>query len=173
MVNWDQVANEVLTYWEQFLGWFLSIPIYAQMLLIIGAVAAIVLAVIVVYYVLKGVAHLIYYILKGTYMLIKGILVGIYKLFEELYYAISGKPRPVKEPSDKNCCEQKEIIQEQEVIQPSQEEILIVQTDAQFCSECGTQYTERMIEQLKVNGTAYCVYCGTGYKSAEVKVEQY
>ena len=158
-------------------GWFLAMPIYAQVLLIVGVVAALVLAVIIVYYVLKGVAHLIYYVLKGTYLLIKGIFVGIFKLFEELYYVISGKPRPVKEPSDEECCEQPEppqqSPQEQEVILPSDKEIQIVQPDAVFCSECGTQYTERMIEQLKVNGIAYCVYCGKGYKSTEIKVEQY
>jgi hypothetical protein len=173
MVDWSQIAEEALFYWEQFVEWFLAMPIYAQVLLILGAVAALVLAVIIVYYVLKGVAHLIYYILKGTYLLIKGILVGIFKLFEELYYVISGKPRPVKEPSGEECCEQPESPQEQEVIIPAQAEIQIVQPDAIFCSECGTEYTERMLEQLRVNGIAYCVYCGKGYKSTEVKVEQY
>ena len=127
MVNWEQVGEQALLYWEQFVEWFLGMPIYAQVLLIVGAVAAIVLAVIIVYYVLKGVAHLVYYILKGTYLLIKGIFVGIYKLFEELYYVISGKPRPVKEPSDEKCCERleptKEAPQEQEIILPSQKEI--------------------------------------------------
>jgi hypothetical protein len=148
-------------------------PIYLQALLIIGVLAVIVLAVIIVYYVLKGVAHLVYYVLKGTYLLIKGIFVGIFKLFEELYYVISGKPRPVKESSDKECCEQPEPHQEQEVILPSHKEIQIVQPDAIFCSECGTQYSESMIEQLKQNGIAYCVYCGKGYKSSEIRVELY
>ncbi len=174
MVDWTQVAEDALFYWEQFVVWFLAMPIYAQVLLIVGAVAALVLAVIIVYYVLKGVAHLVYYILKGTYLLIKGIFVGIFKLFEELYYVISRKPRPVKE---QKCCEQPEQpqqpLQEQEVILPSQKEIQIIQPDAIFCSECGTQYTERMIEQLKLNGIAYCVFCGKGYKSTEIKLEQY
>jgi hypothetical protein len=173
MVDWTQIAEEALYYWEQIVEWFLAMPIYLQALLIIGVFAVIVLAVIIVYYVLKGVAHLVYYILKGTYLLIKGIFVGIFKLFEELYYVISGKPRPIKEPSDKECCEQPEHPQEQEVILPAQKEIQLIQPDAIFCSECGTQYTERMIEQLKTNGIAYCVYCGKGYKSTEVQVEQY
>ncbi|MFX1448456.1 MAG: hypothetical protein ACFFCG_10025 [Promethearchaeota archaeon] len=174
MVDWEQIGEQALLYWEEFITWFLGMPIYAQVLLIIGAVAAIVLAVIIVYYVLKGTAYLIYYILKGTYLLIKGIFVGIYKLFEEIYYAISGKPRPVKAPSDKKCCEQseppQESYEEKEIIVPSQKEIQIVLPDAVFCSECGSQYTERMIEQLKVNGIAYCVYCGKGYKSTEAEV---
>jgi len=177
MVDWEQIGEQALLYWENFITWFLGMPIYAQVLLIIGAVAAIVLAVIIVYYVLKGTAYLIYYILKGTYLLIKGIFVGIYKLFEEIYYAISGKPKPVKAPSDKKCCEQPESLQEsyeeEEIIVPSQKGIEIVLPDAVFCGECGSQYTERMIEQLKLNGIAYCVYCGKGYKSTEVEVEQY
>ena len=177
MVNWEQIAEQALLYWQEFITWFLGMPIYAQVLLIVGAVASIVLAVILVYYVLKGVAYLIYYILKGTYLLLKAIFLGIYKLFEELYYTISGKPKPIKEPSDKKCCEQPEAPQqsyeEQEIIVPSQKEIQIIQPDAVFCSECGTQYTERMLEQLKGNGIAYCVYCGKGYKSTEVEVEQY
>ncbi|GAG92076.1 unnamed protein product, partial [marine sediment metagenome] len=120
MVEWEQIVEQALQYWEVFAEWFLGMPIYFQVLLIIGAVATIVLAVIIVYYVLKGAAHLIYYVLKGTYLLIKGIFVGIYKLFEELFYVISGKPRPVKEPSDKKCCKQPEpphqSYEEQEII---------------------------------------------------------
>ena len=174
MVNWEQIGEQVLQYWEEFMSWFLSIPIYAQVLLIIGAVAVLVLAVILVYYVLKGTAYLIYYILKGTFYLIKGIFVGIFKLIEELYYAISGKPKPVKAPSDKKCCEQLEAPQqsyeEQEIIVPSRKEIQTVLQDAVYCSECGTQYTERMLEQLKESGIAYCVYCGKGYKSTKAEV---
>ncbi len=174
MVNWEQIGEQVLQYWEEFMSWFLSIPIYAQVLLIIGAVAVLVLAVILVYYVLKGTAYLIYYILKGTFYLIKGIFVGIFKLIEELYYAISGKPKPVKSPSGKECCEQPEPPQqsyeEQEIIVPSHKEIQIILPDAVYCSECGSQYTERMLEQLREIGTAYCVFCGKGYKSTKAEV---
>ena len=177
MVNWEQIAENALLYWEEFITWFLGMPIYAQVLLIVGAVAAIVLAVIIVYYVLKGTAYLIYYILKGTYLLIKGIFVGIYKLIEELYYTISGKPKPVKELTDKACCAQPETPQqsyeEEQIIVPSQKEIQIVLPDAVYCSECGSQYTDRMLGQLKDNGIAYCVYCGKGYKSTKVVAEQY
>ena len=173
MVNWEQIGEQALLYWTEFMNWFLSIPIYAQVLFIIGALAVLVLAVIIVYYVLKGTAYLIYYILKGTFLLLKGIFVGIYKLFEELYYTISGKPKPVKAPSDKKCCEQPEPPQqsyeEREIIVPSHKEIQIILPDAVYCSECGSQYTERMLEQLKQNGIAYCVYCGKGYKSTKAE----
>jgi len=177
MVNWEQIAEQALLYWEEFITWFLAMPIYFQVLLIIGVAAAVILTVVIVYYVLKGTAYLVYYILKGTFLLIKGIFVGIYKLFEELFYAISGIPKPVKEASDKKCCEQPEPLQEsyeeREVIVPLQKEIQIVQPDAVYCSECGSQYTERMLEQLKVNGIVYCVFCGKGYKSTKAAVEQY
>ncbi|MHA2289388.1 MAG: hypothetical protein ACXABG_11440 [Promethearchaeota archaeon] len=177
MVDWEQIAEQALYYWEEFMNWFLGIPIYGQVLVIIGALAALVLAVIIVYYVLKGTAYLVYYILKGVYLLIRGIFTGIYKLFEELYYAISGKPKPVKQASDKKCCEPPEPSQqtyeEQEILVPAQREIQVIQLDAVYCSECGTQYTERMLEQLKLNGIAYCVYCGKGYKSNKAAVEQY
>jgi hypothetical protein len=177
MVNWEQITEQALLYWEVFIEWFLGMPIYAQALLIIGFVASLVLAAILVYYALKGVGYLIYYILEGIYLLLKGIFVGIYKLFEELYYAISGKPKPVKASSDKKCCEQPDSVQrsyeEQEIVVPSQKEIQIVQPDAVYCSECGSQYSEIMLEQLKENGIAYCVYCGIGYKITKVGAEQY
>jgi len=177
MVDWKQIADQALLYWQETITWFLALPIYSQVFVIMAAVGAIILSVIIVYYTIKGVAYLIYYILKGVYLLLKGIFTGLYKLFEELYYEISGKPKPIKESSDIKCCEQSKAPQqsyeEQEIIKPMQKEIQIVQPDAVFCSECGSQYTERMLEQLKENGTAYCVFCGKGYKSIKVEVEQY
>ncbi|MBY9016770.1 MAG: hypothetical protein KGD68_13855 [Candidatus Lokiarchaeota archaeon] len=177
MVDWEQIAEQALLYLQGFMAWFLALPIYSQIFVIMAAVGAIILSVIIVYYTIKGVAYLIYYILKGVYLLLKGIFVGLYKLFEEIYYGISGKPKPIKESSDKNCCEQPEAPQhsyeEQEIIKPMQKEIQIVLPDAVFCSECGSQYTERMLEQLREIGIAYCVYCGKGYKSTKVEVEQY
>ena len=53
---------------------------------------------------------------------------------------------------------------------PSHQEIQTVLQDAVYCSECGTQYTERMLEQLEEIGIAYCVYCGKGYKSVKAEV---
>ena len=177
MVDWKQMADQALLYWQEFITWFLALPIYSQVFAIMVAVGAIILSVIIVYFTLKGVAYLVYYILKGVYLLLKGIFTGLYKLFEELYYEISGKPKPIKESPDKKCCEHSEAPQqsyeEQEIIKPTQKEIQIVQPDAVFCSECGSQYTERMVEQLSEIGIAYCVFCGKGYKSTEVKVEQY
>ncbi len=177
MVDWNQIATQALLYWQKFITWFLALPIYSQVFVIMAAVGVIILSVVIVYYTLKGVAYLVYYILKGVYLLLKGIFTGLYKLFEEIYYEVSGKPKPIKESSDKKCCEQSESPQqsyeEQEIIKPMLKEIQIVQPDAVFCSECGSQYTERMLEQLSENGTAYCVFCGKGYKSTKVEVVQY
>jgi hypothetical protein len=173
MVDWKQMADQALLYWQEFITWFLALPIYSQVFAIMVAVGAIILSVIIVYFTLKGVAYLVYYILKGVYLLLKGIFTGLYKLFEEIYYEVSGKPKPIKQSSDKKCCEHSEVPQqsyeEKEIIKPMQKEIQIVQPDAVFCSECGSQYTERMLEQLSENGTAYCVFCGKGYKSTEVE----
>ena len=94
--------------WHEIVDWFLLQPIYAQVLVLIGVFAVLTLAVILVYYVLKGVCYLIYYLLKGIFYLFKGIGLLFYKVFEGLYYAISGKPKPVKEP----------IIQQQAPPQP-------------------------------------------------------
>jgi len=177
VIDWNQMATQALSYWQEFITWFLALPIYSQVFVLMVAVGVIILSVIIVYYTLKGVAYLVYYILKGVYLLLKGIFTSLYKLIEEIYYDISGKPKPIKESSDDKCCEKQEASQqsyeEQEIIKPMQKEIQIVQPDAVFCSECGSQYTERMVEQLSENGIAYCVFCGKGYKSIEVKVEQY
>ena len=177
MVDWKQIAEQALLYWQEAITWFLALPIYSQVIVILAAIGVIVLSVVIVYYTLKGVAYLVYYILKGVYLLLKGIFTGLYKLFEEIYYGITGKPKPIKESSEEKCCEQQETLQqsyeEQEIIKPQQKEMQIVQPDAVFCSECGSQYTARMLEQLGENGTAYCVFCGKGYKSTKVEVEQY
>jgi len=173
--NWNQISDQALFYWQEFMTWFLSMPILAQVLIIIGTIASLVLAVLIVYYVLKGVVYLVYYILKGIYLLLKGIFVGIYKLFEELYYAISGKPKPVKKASssEDQKVSRPQTYVEPEIIKPVLKEIQTVQPNAVYCSECGSQYTEKMLEQLTENGIAFCVYCGKGYKSVKVKVEQY
>ena len=173
--NWNQISDQALLYWQEFMTWFLSMPIPAQVLIIIGTVASLILAVLIVYFVLKGVGYLIYYILKGVYLLLKGIFEGLYKLFEEIYYAISGKPKPVKKASSSE--EQKvnppQTYVEPEIIKPVLKQVETIQPNAVYCSECGSQYTEKMLEQLAETGIAFCVYCGKGYKSTKVAAEQY
>jgi len=98
----------------------------------------------------------------------------LYKLFEEIYYAISGKPKPVKKApsSEEQIVTQPQTYVEPEIIKLVPKKIQTVQPDAVYCSECGSQYTERMLEQLAENGIAFCVYCGKGYKSNTIEIEQ-
>ena len=77
--------------WEEIVNWYLAQPIYGQILILVGLIALLALAIVIVYYVLKGVVYLVYYVLKGVYYLLKGIGFLFYRLFEELYYLISGK----------------------------------------------------------------------------------
>ena len=89
--------DEFSVYWQSFVDWFTTIPLYGQILVIVGALTIAILTVILVYYIIKGVAYLVYYILKGIYMLLKAIGVGFYRLCDALYWAISGKEKPIKE----------------------------------------------------------------------------
>ncbi|MFX1454952.1 MAG: hypothetical protein ACFFDB_06215 [Promethearchaeota archaeon] len=157
--------------WEEIVNWFLAQPIYAQILVLVGVVALLVLAVVIVYYVLKGVAYLIYYLLKGVYYLLKGIGLLFYKIFEALYYAISGKPKP-------ECCspvqEQQEVIiveKQPEPIIPAKKTYQPVNPDVTFCSECGSKFSESMIQTLSSKGFVYCIHCGKGFQANSMNIE--
>mgnify|MGYP001077291293 CR=1 FL=1 len=172
MVNWNEIADQAFMHWQEFLQWFLSIPIYGQVLVVVGAVAVLILALVVVYYVLKGVAYLIYYVLKGVYLLLKVIFLGLYKLFEELYYSVSGKPRPVKkekEPESELDISIAQVQEPQIETPPVIKKMSPIQPDAAYCSECGNQITEQMQQKLQENGNVFCVYCGKGYNVLEIK----
>jgi hypothetical protein len=157
--------------WEEIVNWFLAQPIYAQILVLVGVVALLVLAVVIVYYVLKGVAYLIYYVLKGVYYLLKGIGLLFYKIFEALYYAISGKPKP--EPSTPVQVQQAviRVEKEPEPIIPTQETYQPVNPEVTFCSECGSKFSESMIQTLSSKGFVYCIHCGKGFQTNSMKIE--
>ncbi|MBN1803601.1 MAG: hypothetical protein JW891_18975 [Candidatus Lokiarchaeota archaeon] len=148
-------ADTIVFYWQDFANWFVTIPLLAQILLIIAAFAIIALAIILVYYVLKGVAYLIYYLFKGLYYLFKGIGMGIYKLGEALYYAISGKQKPIKQASVETEIKE-QFIQVKTPIGRSYNE----PSRISFCNECGAKFTRKMNEQLNTKGQVYCVHCG-------------
>lgn len=169
MNNWNSIIDKALIYWEEFAAWFLNIPIYGQILVIFGAVAILIITGVLVYYILKGIAYLVYYILKGTYLLLKAIILGIYKLLRELYYAISGKPKPVKEKEEELSVNRNK----QEQIKPISSDLQMINPNAAYCSECGSQFSEKMLRQLSENGIVYCVNCGKGYKSNLIIVENY
>ncbi|MFX1366429.1 MAG: hypothetical protein ACFFCE_07105 [Promethearchaeota archaeon] len=150
------------TTWQEIVDWFLIQPLYAQVLVLIGVIAVLILAVILVYYILKGVGYLIYYILKGLYYLFKGIGLLFYKGFQGLYYAISGKPKPNKNQDDTQQFSPQVIIvkQPKEPIVPIQETTQIVRPEVTYCSECGMKFSESMIQTLSERGFAYCIHCG-------------
>ena len=152
-------------YWQQFLDWFLEIPLYGQILIIAGAIAIVVLACIGVYYLLKGVAYLIYYIFKGVGYLFYYIFKGIYLLFEGLYYLISGKEKPKKQGEPPKVEEEAPVIEKQVVLVPRQEPVV-----ASFCSQCGAKFSETMVHQLATKGKAYCVHCGEGLTANPIEV---
>ena len=175
MVDWNQVAENVNLYWQQFLEWFLSIPMYGQALVIVGAVAVVILAGILVYYVLKGTAYLVYYIFKGVYYLLKAIFLGIYKIFEELYYAISGKPKPVKIQKSEDSEELEQVVEPKVVSKAkysAPSEYDMIRPNAAYCNECGSEFTPYMKQQLSSNGFVFCIHCGKGFKSERIEVEQ-
>ncbi|MFX0041941.1 MAG: hypothetical protein ACFE8L_03415 [Candidatus Hodarchaeota archaeon] len=156
---------------QEIVDWFLTQPLYGQILVLIGVVAILVLAVVIAYYVIKGVAYLVYYLLKGIYYLLKGIGLLFYKLCEAIYYAISGKEKP---NANKPEQQEAEVIQQpvQQVSQPqSQKVIQIVDHEAAFCTECGKEFSAGMAQQLQDKGFVYCVHCGKGFKSNYMHIE--
>ena len=156
--------------WEEIVNWYLAQPLYGQILILVGVVALLALAIVIVYYVLKGVAYLVYYILKGVYYLLKGIGLLFYKLFEALYYAISGETKPEKPPVEEQ--QNPSPVEEQpEPIVPAQKSFQTVYSDVTFCSECGSEFSETMIQTLSDKGFAYCIHCGKGFQVKSLKLE--
>ena len=149
--------------WEELSSWYLTLPAYGQVLCLLAAFALIALVVALVYYIIKGVAYLVYYILKGVAYLVGGIFYGIYKLFEALYYLLTGKERPKKVEEVSTTPIEKVII--------VQEVKAKVEPTPLYCSECGSEITDTMSQQLDMSGIAYCAHCGKGYKSGFIEIE--
>jgi len=148
--------------WQEIVDWFLIQPIFAQILVLVGVFAVLTLAVILVYYILKGVGYLVYYLLKGVYYLLKGIGLLFYKIFEGLYYAISGKPKPDKNQDTVQQAPPQVIVVKhtEEPIVPIQKTVQIIRPEVTFCSECGNKFTDSMVQTLSERGIAYCIHCG-------------
>lgn len=156
--------------WEEIVNWYLAQPIYAQILVLVGVFALLALAIVIAYYIIKGVAYLVYYILKGVFYLLKGIGLLFYKIFEALYYAISGEEKPTKKPVQEQQAPP-QVEEEPEPITPIQKSYQVVQPDVTFCSECGNKFSDTMIQALSTKGAVYCVYCGKGFQSNSLKIE--
>ncbi|MFW9876961.1 MAG: hypothetical protein ACFFG0_28030 [Candidatus Thorarchaeota archaeon] len=156
--------------WEEIMNWYIAQPLYGQILVIIGLIAILALAVVVLYYILKGVAYLVYYVLKGIYYLLKGIGLLFYKIFEALYYAISGKPKPNRVSTQEQPIPP-QIQKEPESIIPVQRTYQTVQSDVAFCSECGSKFSDSMIQTLTNKGFVYCIHCGKGFQANSMKIK--
>ncbi len=150
--GWDYI-------WEDPIGWFLGLPLLNQILILIGIIVLSILALVLVYYILKGVAYLLYYLFKGLYYLFKAIFLGLYKLFEALYYAITGKSKKKEETIPKPP--------EISAIPPHHVPNLIERNEIRipsYCTECGQKTTKSMESLLISRGIAFCFYCGKGFK---------
>ncbi len=170
MVNWTDVING----WQLFANWYFSLPLLGQVMVIIGIFAAIALVLILIFYIIYGLCYLVYYIFKGIYYLFKYIALGIYKIFEALYYALSGKEKPIKAPNgavQPTPVIVQKVPQTQHVHAPIDRNIQYVNSGVMFCTECGNHFTESMSKQMNENGMAFCVYCGKGFKLTSMGIE--
>ena len=157
--------------WEEIVNWYLVQPIYGQILVLVGVIALLALAVVILYYILKGVAYLVYYILKGVYYLLKGLGLLFYKAFEALYYVISGKPKPESSTPAQEQQTPPQVERQPEPIIPVQKTYQTINPDVAFCSECGSKFSDSMVQTMSNNGSVYCVHCGKGFQSKSIPIE--
>jgi hypothetical protein len=146
-LEWEYFINGIEFWYNTFIEWYLSAPIFAQVLAIIGLITIFALAITLIYFVIKGVAYLVYYLLKGLYLLLKYIGYGFYKLTEGFYLLVSGKSKSPKPDNSQNNI-QNNIVSHQNYI-------------LEYCSECGRKVSEKMKSYFLKNGTTFCENCGT------------
>ena len=152
----DMIAQSNSIYWQEFAAWFLSLPLFYQIIVGVGIATIVVVLLIGIYYLLKGIAYLIYYILKGVYYIIKGISIGIYRALKWFYYLLVGKPKPDEES------ETSQPIVAQPIPKTTVQEITeeVESETVRYCPECGVEFTNVMKIQLNKDGYVYCSYCG-------------
>ena len=142
------IFDSINIWYNKFIEWYLVQPIYGQIFAIIGNFVLLALAVILIYYIIKGIAYLVFYIIKGVYYLLKGIGFGFFKLFEGFYNLVSGKRKS----------------QAKEDIETDEKHINTNELNVFYCSECGRRFTKKMNHQLAANGIAFCVNCGKQFR---------
>lgn len=192
MVDWTDwymyYDGDVSFTWGDFVDWFLSAPLFGQILIIVGIVTIIALVGILVYYIMKGIAYLIYYIFKGIGYLFYYLGLGIYKICEGLYYTITGKQK--KQPVNQHVQMSKQTthsrFQTQNIIpmqkfptsrpvrdhNSRQSKVSYELEGGTFCPMCGEHFSEKSQEVLRVKGKMYCSYCGSAYsKKVAHKIE--
>ena len=145
-MEWENIFNSIGFWYNEFVEWYISAPIYGQVFAIIGLITLLALAIILVYYVIKGIAYLVYYTFKGVYLLLKYIGYGFYKLTEGFYFLVSGKSKPSKQESSHTNIQNTTINQYNYILE--------------YCSECGRKISERMKLHFENNGMSFCENCG-------------
>ena len=151
------ISQSYSFYWQEFAVWFLSLPLFYQIIVGVGIATIVVLVLIGVYYLLKGIAYLIYYTLKGLYYLIKGVAIGIYRVLNWIYNLIIGKSESEEQESESTqpiVAQSVPVSMAQDSIEQTESEII------KYCPECGVDFTNSMTYQLNKDGYVYCSYCG-------------
>lgn len=146
-MEWEYFFESIEFWYNTFVDWYLSAPIYAQVLAIIGLITIIALAITLVYYVIKGIAYLVYYILKGLYLLLKYIGYGFYKLTEGFYLLVSGKSKITKQESAQRNIQSNITFHQNYILE--------------YCSECGRKVSKRTKTHFEKKRMAFCEHCGT------------
>ncbi|MBD3255386.1 MAG: hypothetical protein GF383_09850 [Candidatus Lokiarchaeota archaeon] len=147
--------------WDDFVNWYLNLPLFGQILVAVGILAISVLVITLIYYIIKGICYLIYYLFKGLYYLAKGIVVGIYSFFRWLYFAIFGKQE--KQFGDETSSESQEEEDWERTIPETSELVVSPPRSLLYCPECGSKFTDSMSERLKSDNRVYCVFCGSKF----------
>lgn len=146
----DNIVDTIYLWYNEFITWYSVQPIYGQIFVIIGLIALLALAIIVAYYIIKGIAYLIYYILKGVYYLLKGIGLGFFKLWEGFYYLVSGEEKPSKQSKNEDSQIETNTFEHNNILL--------------FCSECGQRFSIKMTNHIYASGTVFCANCGKQFR---------
>lgn len=155
-MDWKNIADTIILWYNEFIEWYLVQPIYGQILSIIGIIALLALVITLVYYVIKGIAYLIYYFLKGIYLLLKGIGLGIFKLCEGFYKLVSGEIK-IKKPTTEN-----------NVYNGNQDNQ--IKSNLIYCNECGRRFSEKMMRKILSRENVFCTNCGKEFYFSEFQI---
>ena len=174
--NWYLVnLDGVNITWGDFVNWYSNLPIYGQILTIIGILAFLTLVCVAVYYILKGIAYLLYYLFKGIGYLFYYIGLGIYKIFEGIYYAVTGKQKQKQVQVQVNEAASPQIqndtqhvkmqnqTQKRKHVRPDRYVDPVELKKKRFCPMCGASFSETAKKALEERGRIFCSYCGSSF----------
>lgn len=133
-----------------FVTWYLSLPLPAQIAVIAGGIAIAILAIILVVYLIKWTILAIIYLIKG---IIKAIKWGV---------------KQIKEATKAQCCvppstqEKDPFTEKTPVASPAPiHEKTPGETVPRFCAQCGVSLDANIRTRLGSGQSAFCSQCGT------------